>query len=169
MRMYLKIIIIFLVTSSRLLACDCECVSDCSFHKVIENSKLVALVKVISYDNYLGGKIIGHNGKMPNSMIVEIIKVYKGTLTKQKIKIWGDNGALCRPYIADFALGDYFLIAPNKIEEPRSNDESKTDYEFFSCSADYLEVDMKTKVAFGQYTKRQDRITLVEFERKMKM
>lgn len=154
--------------SSRLLACDCECVSDCSFHKVAENSELVALVKVISYDNYLGDEIMGHNGKMPYSMTVEIIKMYKGTLIKRKIKIWGDNGTLCRPYIADFALGDYFLVAPNLIKELHSNDESKTDFEFFSCSTDYLKVDMKAKVAYGKYTKLQHKITIDEFERTMK-
>jgi len=75
---------------------------------------------------------------------------------------------LCRPYIANFAIGDYFLIAPDLIQEPLSNNESKTDYELFSCSTDYLKVDIKTKVAYGQYTKKQDQITLDTFEKSMK-
>lgn len=156
------------MTSGRLFSCECECIDDCTFHKVVKNSNLVILVKVISYDNFLSTEITEHSGKMPYSMTVEIVKIYKGTLTQQKIKIWGDNGALCRPYIADFAIGDYFLISPNLIENTKSNFENNTDYEFFSCRTDYLKVDMKTKIANGQYTKLQDKITLGEFEKTLK-
>lgn len=128
----------------------------------------MVLVKVISYDNYLSEEIMGHGGKMPQSMTVEIIKLYKGAETRKQIKIWGDNGGLCRPYIAQFTIGDYYLIAPGLIDEPRTTKESKTDYEFFSCSTDYLRLDMKTKILHGQYMKGQDKITLDTFEKTMK-
>jgi hypothetical protein len=165
---YITLLIAFLLTNIPSYSCDCDCIDDCSFHKVVKNSKLVALVKVISHDNYLSADIMGYNGKMPQSMTVEIIKLYRGTETRKRIKIWGDNGALCRPYIANFPIGDYFLIAPDLIEKPFSTNESKTDYEFFSCFTDYLRLDMKTKIAYGQYKKQQDRITLDIFEKTMK-
>lgn len=159
---------LFLMTAIRSYSCDCECKDDCSFHKIAMNSKFVALVKVVSYDNYLLNEIMGYNGKMPHSMTVEIIKIYKGTETRKKIKIWGDNGALCRPYIANFGIGEYFLIAPDLIGKPNSTKESKTDYELFSCSTDYLKIDMKTKIAYGEYNKQKDKIELDIFEKTMK-
>jgi hypothetical protein len=110
---------------------------------------------------------MGYNGKMPQSMTVEIIKKHKGIVIRQKIKIWGNNEILCRPYILNFVIGDYFLIAPESIEETGSSYESTTDYNFFSCSTDYLNVDMKTKNALRKYTNYQDKISLDEFEKTM--
>ena len=165
MRHQFILTILILVTTFRSFACDCDCVDDCSFHRIVKNAPLVALVKVISYDGYLTDEIMGHEGKMPLSMTVEIIKLYKGTETRQQIKIWGDNGILCRPYISKFKIGEYFLIAPDLIDTPRSTDEQLTDYEFFSCSSDYLKVDIKTKIAYGQYSKQQDKISLDAFEK----
>ena len=134
----------------------------------MKNAKFVALVKVVSYDGYLTEEIMGHQGKMPRSMTVEIIKKYKGSETRKQIIIWGDDGKLCRPYISNFKIGEYFLIAPDLIENPQSTDEKLTDYEFFSCSTDYLKVDFTAKVAQGQYSKQQDKIYLDAFENTMK-
>jgi hypothetical protein len=165
---HLIILIIFLLPTIPSYSCECECPGDCSFHKIVKNSELVALVKVVSYDNYLSDSIMGYSGKMPLSMTVEIIKLYKGTETRKQIKIWGDYGHLCRPYIADFAIGNYFLIAPHLIERPNSPNESKTDYEFSSCITDYLRLDIQNKIAHGQYKQHQDKISLDAFENTMK-
>ena len=158
----LTLIVFFTSTS---YSCDCECMNDCSFHKIFMSSKFVALVKVISYDNYLGREIMGYNKNMPQSMEVEIIRLYKGFETRKKIRIWGDNGMLCRPYIANFAIGDYFLIAPRFIKVPSSLKESTVDYEFFSCVTDYLRVDKRLKVAYGEYKEKQNKILLRSFEK----
>jgi hypothetical protein len=162
---HLTLIVIFLLLSTiSTYACDCECIDDCSFNVVSQNSDFVALVKVISYDDYLKDKIMGHEGKMPYSMTVEIIKKYKGSETREKIKIWGDDGKECRPYIANFKIGDYYLIAPNLLGDNKLINESSTDYDFFSCSTDYLKVDMDKEVAYGEYSKDKDEIKLSDFE-----
>jgi len=173
--MKFKLIIIFFlqIISNNIIACECECLGDCSFHKTVKNSSFVALVRVISYDDYLDNDaddIIGHADRMPHSMTVEVIKKYRGTETRARIKIWGDNGALCRPYISNFKIGSYFLIAPSFIKKPNksSNKESSTDYEFFSCSTDYLIVDMKKNIAYGKYSKQLNQIALDEFEKSIK-
>lgn len=165
---HLFLLLLSLQTVTQSFSCDCYCIDDCSFHKIIKTSQLVALVKVISYDHYLSKEITGYGGKMPQSMTVEIVKLYKGTETRKRIKIWGDNGALCRPYIGDFNIGGYFLIAPNLIGNPRSTKESRTDYEFFSCATDYLMLDIKTKILYGQYKKEQGKIDLDIFEKSLK-
>lgn len=165
---HLTLIATFLLFSTMsTFACDCECLDDCSFSVVSKSSGFVALVKVISYDDYLEDKIMGHEGKMPYSMTVEIIKKYKGSETRKTIKIWGDDGKECRPYIANFKIGDYFLIAPNLLRDNKLITENPTDYDFFSCSTDYLKVDMDKKVAYGEYSKDKNEIKLSDFEEEM--
>lgn len=100
-------------------------------------------------------------------MTVEVIEKYIGSESRKKIKIWGDNGMLCRPYIANFEIGKYYLIAPSKINETSDNG-NKNDYDFFSCYTDYLVVDFNKKIAFGEYTKREKEVSLQEFEREIK-
>src|SRR5690554_3436894 len=162
------IVTLLLFSTMSTYACDCECLYDCSFSVVSKNSDFVALVKVISYDDYLEDKIMGHEGKMPYSMTVEIIKKYKGSETRETIKIWGDDGKECRPYIANFKIRDYYLIAPNLLGDNKLKNESPTDYDFFSCSTDYLKVDMDKKVAYGEYSKDKDEIALTDFEEEIK-
>lgn len=127
----------------------------------------VALVKVIEYTDFLDDEIDGYEGKMPFSMTVEIIKKYKGNESRKRIKIWGDNGAQCRPYIADFGIGKFYLIAPTLIAE-NSELGKKGDYDFFSCWTDYLKVDYDKGMAFGTYSDQKNQIALNEFETELK-
>jgi hypothetical protein len=165
-----KIIFIFLnlLFINSIYACECECDGDCSFKSISLNSEFVALVKVISYDDFLYDKVLGHNGKMPYSMTVEIVTKYSGAETRKKIKIWGDNGALCRPYITSFKINSYYLIAPSLLQGNHLKSELPTDYDFFSCSTDYLKVDIRKKIAYGEYTKTQNYISLNDFKKQIK-
>ena len=158
---------IILLISFKTFACDCECTGDCTFKSVSSGSAFVALIKVIEYSDYLDYEIDGYDKKMPLSMTVEIIEKYIGSESRKKIKIWGDNGVLCRPYIANFEIGNYYLIAPSKITET-SDIGNENDYDFFSCYTDYLVVDFNKKIAFGEYTKRKKEVSLQEFEREIK-
>ncbi len=159
--------LIVLLSTVQVMACSCACTGDCSFSVVSKNADFVALIKVISYDDYLENEIYGHEGKMPHSMTVEIIKKYKGKETRQRIKIWGDGGADCRPYLSNFKIGEYYLIAPNKLQEYIVDGETFTDYDFFTCNTDYLKVDMDKQQAFGKYSKRRSKIGLSKFEKKL--
>jgi hypothetical protein len=162
------IVTLLLFSTISTYACDCFCPKDCSFSVVSKGSGLVALVKVISYDDYLEREVMGHDGKMPYSMTVEIIKKYKGSETRKTIKIWGDDGKECRPYIANFKIGEYYLIAPNLLGDNKLKNENATDYVFFSCLTDYLKVDKAKKVAYGEWSKDKDEIKLSDFEEEMK-
>ena len=147
--------------------CDCVCEGDCSFRAISNRNELVALVKVIEYSDFLDFEIDGHDEKMPFSMTVEIIKKYKGTESKKRIKIWGDNGILCRPYIANFKIGKYYLISPLQIDS-NSDEGGKGDYDFFACWTDYLFVDLEKGIAYGEYSKQKDKISLKEIESELK-
>lgn len=166
---HFSLIVTFLLFSTiSTYACDCECLDDCSFNIVSKNSKFVALVRVISYDDYLEDEIMGYEGKMPYSMTVEVIKKYKGSETKENIKIWGDDGKECRPYIANFKIGNYYLIAPSLLGETKLKNESETDYDLFSCFTDHLKVDMNKEIAYGKYSTNKNEIKLSDFEKEIK-
>jgi hypothetical protein len=164
-----KTIILFfiLLISAKSFACSCECDGDCSFSQISKASGFVALVKVIEYSDFLDQEIYGYDGKMPFSMTVEVIAKYVGSEKRKTVKIWGDNGALCRPYIANFEIGKYYLIAPSKIYEDSDNG-VKDDYDFFSCFTDYLTVDFEKQIAYGEYSKKENQVTLKDFEKEIK-
>lgn len=161
------VLLFILLISIKSFACSCECTGDCSFSNISKGSELVALIKVIEYSDFIEEQIDGYDGKMPLSMTVEIIEKYIGSEKRKKIKIWGDNGALCRPYIANFEIGKYYLIAPSLLTETDENGE-KNDYDFFSCFTDYLSVDFDKKIAYGDYSKKENKVTLKDFEKEIK-
>ncbi|WP_418510581.1 hypothetical protein [Corallibacter sp.] len=152
--------LLFLTTDSA-NSCECICPDDCSFSVVYNSRSFVALIKVVSYVDYLD------EGKTPYSMKVEIKKKYMGEKTKDTIKIWGDNGQECRPYISHFKIGDYYLIAPKQIGYHKLKNEEPKGYEFFSCSTDYLKVDIENEKAYGNYSRKKSKIKLSDFEEEM--
>ncbi|MBQ4805220.1 hypothetical protein J8L88_20330 [Aquimarina sp. MMG015] len=157
------IILFIFFYSSNVFACSCTFAWNDSFSRTIKNSEFVALVKIISFDKYLDEDILGHNGKMPYSMTVEIIKKYKGNEQRKKIKILGDNGMLCRPYLSNFKINSYYLVSPNALDNS-----ANTEYDFFSCRTEYLNVDIDSNVALGNYSLIRNQINLDKFENKVK-
>ncbi len=152
-----------LLLSVKGLACSCTVALDDSFKKTVKSSDFVALVKVISFDEFLNRSIIGYEGRMPYAMTVEVVKKYTGTESRQKITIVGDNGMLCRPYLGEFKIGAHYLIAPLTVDNT-----SQTDYTFFSCRTDYLNVDLAAGKAIGNYSLFAKEITLADFEEGLK-
>lgn len=155
-------LLLLLIPSLSALGCSCSFAWNDSFSRTTKNAEFVALVKVISFDSYLEDEISGHEGKMPYSMTVEIIKKYKGNENRDKIRIYGDNGILCRPYLSEFEIGAYYLIAPIQLKD--SPDRA---YEFFVCRTDYLKVDSAKNKAFGNYSLIRHGIALSTFEKKL--
>lgn len=161
------ILLFILLTSIKSFACSCECEGDCSFSQISKGSELVALIKVIEYSDFLENEIYDYEGKMPLSMTVEIIDKYLGSEKRKRIKIWGDNGMLCRPYIENFEIGKYYLVAPSRLSET-SDIGIEGDYDFFSCFTDYLTVDFKNQIAYGEYSKKENQVSLKDFANEIK-
>lgn len=160
-------ILAMLLISFHSFACNCECEDDCSFSVISNQNEFVALVKVIEYSDLFNYENDGYVEKKPFSMTVEIIKKYKGAESKKRIKVWGDNGFLCRPYISNFEIEKYYLISPTKIEND-SEYGNRGDYSFFICWTDYLTVNYENGIAYGEYSKRKNKITLKKIEKAQK-
>ncbi len=121
---------------------------------MVKHTPLVTLVK---NNKYLTFKNI-YDIKTPMSMEIEIIEIYKGTEQRKAVKVWGDIGNLCRPYLSQFKEGQYYVIAFHKGNYAGGHPEEKnTDYSIFGCGAYWLNVDFKKNNATGDFDSK-DRI-----------
>jgi len=150
--------------SHKAFACDCESLG--AFLKVAPEAEFVALVKVTKYLTFKN--IYGE--QIPMSMKVEIIDIYKGKETRKSIIVWGDNGALCRPYLLEFNQGQYYVIAFYKCKNTSFFNKEKTDDYFISNCGDYwLNVDIGKQIAIGSIAENQNQITLIDLKEKLLM
>ena len=162
LRQTFLIIIIITLSSLELLACSCSRPWNDSFGLTAEGSEFVALVKIISFDEYLDQEIMESDDRIPYSMTAEIIKKYKGQESRKRITIYGDNGILCRPYLTDFKINGYYLVSPNPLDNSVN-----TEYDFFACRTEYLRVDINSNKAYGKYSMIRYQIDLDTFESKL--
>lgn len=119
------------------LASACSCTWGGPFSRVALGKELIVLGEVL--DHY------------KNSMEVKVIEVIKGTEERRTFRIWGDNGALCRPYVSSFPIGTRWLLAifalpektgeqPAAYREGFSSRPGKREYAISVCGDFWLEV-----------------------------
>ena len=141
----------------------CDCDYKGPFLEIAKHTPLVALIKVT---RYLTFKDISQS-KIPLSMDVELIEIYKGRENHKNITVWGDNGILCRPFLSEFKEGQYYVIA-FYIDR---NDQNNTEYEISSCGAYWLNVDFINSTVSGDVNSK-DRtditISLEKFKNQLK-
>jgi hypothetical protein len=101
------------------VALACRCVWAGPFTKVALATELVVLADVRSYERH--------------GMDVAVIEVLKGKEDRRTIRVWGDDGALCRPYVATFPRGTRWIFSLQR--EPVSGD-----YAISGCGAFWLAV-----------------------------
>jgi len=68
-------------------------------------------------------------------MDVVIIEVLKGGDDRREIRVWGDSGALCRPYVTAFPRGSRWIFALKRLGEPTARD-----YAISVCGEYWLEI-----------------------------
>lgn len=94
------ILVLYLLFSLKgLLACSCIYSLDATFNNVSKKAEFVALVKVLSFDEYLEFDDFESKEEIPYAMTVEVLKKIKGKEDRKRISILGDDGMLCRPYL----------------------------------------------------------------------
>lgn len=110
-------------------AVACKCKRADAFLQVAPQSPLVVV-----------GKVLAHGEQ---AMDVAVQQVLHGSAPAQ-IRIAGDNGKLCRPYIATFPVGSVwvFAVSPDDAEPmPRSDGQASPSYALSICGYFWLRVD----------------------------
>lgn len=120
-------------------ACSCDWIGP--FLKVAKWTDLVALVKIKNYGSF--------SGNIPMSMEVEVIELIKGDDTRKIIKVWGDTGILCRPYLSRFQSDSIWVLSLFKSRSEgyfRHPDEKEGDYNISGCGEYYMKVKNDTVI-----------------------
>jgi len=145
-------------------AVACSCVWGGPFSKVALHKAVIILGQVLSYHK--------------NSMEVQVIELIKGTEDRTTIRIWGDNGALCRPYVTHFPIGTTWLFAisalPTKTvgEQLKSGSEEgfisssgNKEYAISVCGEFWLKVNHEEavgRITVDHHSKLMERVPLKE-------
>jgi hypothetical protein len=111
------------------LVLACRCIWAGPFTTVALATELVVLADVKSYERH--------------GMDVAVIEVLKGQEDRRTIRVWGDDGALCRPYVATFSRGTRWILALQR-------EAGSSDYTISGCGAFWLAV--KGDQAVGRVT-----------------
>ena len=85
----------------------CTCINNRPFFDIISNVDLIVIGKPISYG------AVSPFSNQPLSADIEIQRVLKGNVALEKIRVFGDDGALCRPYVSKFPLNTTWVFALN--------------------------------------------------------
>jgi len=145
----------------------CSCNPQGAFLKVAPKAEFVALVKIVKFTSF---KDI-YESKTPMSMEVEVIEKYKGKETRKIFTVWGDNGMLCRPYLSEFKLKHYYVIAFYPASDGSKGyvheKERPSDYSISICGDYWLNADLKKQMATGNVFTFQKKITLKALKEKL--
>lgn len=92
-------------------------------------------------------------------MFVEVDEVLKGKISSKTIKIYGDNGYLCRPYVTEFKVNEsYILNLYTPVAE--FDNAGKEKYAISICGVNWLQIH-KNKVTGNIYTEKSiDKVEL---------
>src|SRR5262245_53040871 len=82
----------------------CRCDTSPSFEAVSKDAPVLVQARVLEYDQRSSS---GH----PLAMLLEVTKPIRNARAGERIRVWGDNGMLCRPYVTLFPVGSEWVFA----------------------------------------------------------
>ena len=128
---YMKKYIFILLLAFSAVSFSCDCVSIGPFVKTIKSADIIVSGKVISYDF------------RKRSFYLEVQRVFRGNIKKNKIRVWGDIGNLCRPYVTEFKLNNAYVL---NIYTPTSKFDKagRHKYAISICGVNWLHRDNST-------------------------
>ena len=137
----------------------CECVWKGSFLEVAPLA--TAIVR---------GRVLRHYlvpSPEPSTMDFEVLEVLRGSLAPGVLRVWGDNGALCRPAVTEFPVGTEWVLA---LDGPGSKPGAGQSPSISSCGRYWLGVDGDDAVGILRGSRPDspsERITLAELRRSL--
>lgn len=85
----------------------CTCVNNRPFFDITSNADLIVIGKTTEYHGF------SSFSNQPLAVDVEIQRLIKGNIALEKVRVFGDDGALCRPYVTKFPLNTTWVFALN--------------------------------------------------------
>jgi hypothetical protein len=101
----------------------CKCNTDRPFMDIAPSCDLIVLAEVIKYRKVDG---------LEQAMDVRVLSVLSGKESHKTIRVWGDDGTSCRPYVAQFPLRSTWILALQPHE---------SDYRISVCGEYWLKVE----------------------------
>lgn len=147
-----------------------------NFLKVKDNVEVIAVIKVVQYNDYfpLTGAAPPDTINQPLSATFEIVEILKGQETRKAIKVFGDDGADCRPYIDTFEMNKYYVVGLIKCVDAERKfgiRETKNDYQIIVCGEYWLDYNPEDKTITGlikDKNKKKTSMKIDEFKRLLK-
>ncbi|GJM35634.1 MAG: hypothetical protein DHS20C18_46350 [Saprospiraceae bacterium] len=104
----------------------CSCVGPPTFCETISNNANNLLI--------IKGKKIAD---IEHGMDIQVQGIFSGTEERSVIRVWGDNGFLCRVYPSTFEIGEEVIFALQKIEEAYTG-ENPSSWQALEQVGDYI-------------------------------
>jgi hypothetical protein len=142
----MKILLIILSLISTAKIFPCSCVYGGNFLKIANG--LIAVVKVKEYSDFRGSE--SEPNALALSAIMEVVEILEGNETRKKIKVFGDNGMQCRPYIQSFKPGNTYILSISPTFQTFGEEFSMHDYFISICGEFWLAYDPDKKNVTGK-------------------
>ena len=108
----------------------CTCMWAGPFLQVGPGAELIVRVRVVRHFDRSRG--------VDRAMEVEVIEVLKGSSRTRRLKIWGDDGGQCRPYVSGFLVGSEWIFA---VSRSRGEKGREQDYAISVCGEYWAKVE----------------------------
>lgn len=167
-RILLTIIGISIWTSGQ--TCDCDYIGN--FLTASKWAEVIFLIKVREHGDY-----VSLTGAAPTTVSVpttatfEIIKTLKGNSDKKDIRVFGDNGVLCRPYIDIFKKDKYYIVGLYRCDG-KERSETADDFQISGCGEFWIDYNPETNMVTGRIKNKKRKsttMTLEAFEKLLKV
>jgi hypothetical protein len=149
--------------------CDCDYIGN--FLTISKWAEVIFIVKVTGHGDY-----ISLTGAAPNTVSVpltatfEVIKTLKGNTDKKEIRVFGDNGVLCRPYIDTFQKDKYYVVGLYRCDGKERN-ETVDDFQITGCGEFWIQYNPESSTVTGRIKNKKRKrttMTLETFEKLLK-
>ena len=151
---------LLLLAACPALAQACTCGSWAPFLEASKATPVVVHARVLEYGNY-------SPGGYPVSMLIEVISPVRNAKAGEKIKVWGDPGFLCRPYVSNFPVGTewVFALGGDSMFMPKQEHPQVREISIGGCGAYWLLVQGGRVIGELRKAGAKDNMALVDLIR----
>jgi hypothetical protein len=141
----------------------CTCDFEGNFLKMSKHVDLIAVVEMTDYSDFVSVDEEMPTVKKPETITFNVLKIIKGSETRKEIRVYGDDGKLCRPGIQDFKKGKYYVIGLHKCQNYKRTSGTLETADYYSvsiCGAYWIDYSPTDKIVKGVIDKKRKVTTM---------